>query len=473
MYTGQQPAMILSPAAFQTSSLKKTKWWMKASRVLAASINAVEPGELVNKFLVRKNNHLLFGEEKLNLKAFERVILVGVGKAAYPMSIAVANLLGDNLTRGTILTKTHRDQLPKKYSRTIKILTGGHPVPDQTSQESAECIQTQLSELTPNDLVLFLLSGGGSALLAAPSPGISFDALVNTNQLLLNCGAEINEINTIRKHISSVKGGRLASLAAPAKLITLILSDVIGDPIDMIASGPTSPDPSTFQDARQIIKKYKLEALLPEVIVDRIFQGCSGDYPETPKPGDPTFDNTSHHILGSNLDAVQAGILAAEEEGFNASILPDPLSGEASQVGAEFAEYLIKMSRDDKPFPRPACLIGGGETTVTIPHNTKIGRGGRNLELALNAVRILDGISNAVLITLATDGEDGTTGAAGAVVTGESFRKGKESQMHLDTYLKNHDSYSYFLKLDDLLQPGPTQTNVNDLCFLFTFYEDL
>jgi len=465
--------MILPPAAFQTSSLKKTKWGMKASKVLAASINAVEPGELVNNFLVRKNNHLLFGEENLNLKSFERVILVGVGKAAYPMSIAAANLLGDNLTSGTILTKTNPGKLPKKFSRKIKVLIGGHPVPDQNSQKSAEYIQTQLSELTPDDLVLFLVSGGGSALLASPSPGISLDALVITNQLLLSCGAEINEINTIRKHISSVKGGRLASLAAPAQLITLILSDVIGDPIDMIASGPISPDPSTFQDAIQIIKKYELEALLPEVVVDRINQGCSGNYPETPKPGDPIFDNTSHHVIGSNLDAVQAGILAAEVEGFNASILPDPLSGEASQIGEELGEYLLKMSEDDKPFPRPACLIGGGETTVTIPPNTKIGRGGRNLELALNAVKILDGISNAALITLATDGEDGTTGTAGAVVTGECFRKGKELQMQLDTYIENHDSYSYFLKLDDLLQPGPTQTNVNDLCFLFTFNEDL
>ena len=473
MYSGQHSVMTLPPAAFQNSSLKRTKWGIKASKVLAASINAVEPGELVNKLLDRRNNHLLFGEENLNLKSFERVILVGVGKADYPMSIAAANLLGDNLTRGTILTKTDPGKLPKRFSRKIEILTGGHPVPDQTSQKSAEFIQTQLSELTPNDLVLFLISGGGSALLTAPSPGISFKALVNTNQLLLSCGADINEINTVRKHISSIKGGRLADLAVPAKLITLILSDVIGDPIDMIASGPTSPDPSTFQDAMQIINKYELDALLPEVIVDRITQGCSGDYPETPKPDDPTFDNTSHYILGNNLDAVQAGILAAEGEGFNASILPDSLSGEASQVGAELAEYLLKMSKDDKPFPRPACLIGGGETTVTIPPNTKTGRGGRNLELALHAVKILDGISNAALITLATDGEDGTTGAAGAVVTGESFRKGKEFQMQLDTYIENHDSYSFFLKLDDLLQPGSTQTNVNDLCFLFTFNEDL
>jgi hydroxypyruvate reductase len=465
--------MILPPAAFQTCSLKKTKWGMKVSRVLAACINAVEPGELVNKFLVRNKNYLLFGEEKLNLISFERVILVGVGKAAYPMSIAVANLLGEYLTRGTILTKTNPDELPKKNSRRIKILTGGHPVPDPTSQKSAEYIKTKLSKLTPNDLVLFLISGGGSALLASPSPGISLDDLVNTNQLLLSCGAEINEINTIRKHISSIKGGRLASLAAPAKLITLILSDVIGDPIDMIASGPTLPDSSTFQDAMQIINKYKLEAQLPEVVVDRIIQGCSGDYPETPKPGDPIFDNTSHYIVGRNLDAIQAGILAAEREGFNASILPDPLSGEASQVGAELAEYLLKISKNDKRYPRPACLIGGGETTVTITTNSKIGRGGRNLELALNSVKILDGTSNVALITLATDGEDGTTDAAGAVVTGESFKKGKESQMQLEAFLENHDSYSYFLRLDDLLQTGPTQTNVNDLCFLFTFNEDL
>ncbi|MCJ7718155.1 MAG: DUF4147 domain-containing protein [Anaerolineales bacterium] len=464
--------MIQPPEAFLTPSLKNTNWGMKVARVLAASINAVEPGEVVNKSLVRKKDQLLIGKETLNLSAFDRIILIGVGKAAYPMSVAAADLLGKTLTRGIILTKTKTDRLPKNLSNKIDIIYGGHPVPNHNSLKSAAIIQTQLSELSSKDLVLFLISGGGSALLASPSPGINLDALIVTNQVLLDCGATINEINTIRKHISSVKGGKLASLAAPATLITLVLSDVIGDAIDMVSSGPTAPDPSTFQDSLKVIKKYNLDPLLPEVVIDRINQGCRGEYPETPKPGDPVFDHTTHYILGKNLDAVQAGILAAEREGFNASILPDPLIGEAAQIGSEVSKLLVRMAATDKPFPRPACLIGGGETTVTIPPNIKIGRGGRNLEIALNAVKTLDGISNAALITVATDGEDGTTDAAGAVVTGESFRKGIELEMQLENYLQNHDSYSYFLKLDDLLLPGPTQTNVNDLCFLFTFIED-
>jgi hydroxypyruvate reductase len=285
----------------------------------------------------------------------------------------------------------------------------------------------------------------------------------------LGCGADITEINIIRKHISSVKGGLLASIAAPAKIVTLILSDVMGDPIDMIASGPTAPDPSTFQDALNIMQKFNLENLLPPTVVDRINNGCSGEYPETPKPTDPLFQKVYNHIIGCNFDAVQAGILAAEREGFNAGILPNPLKGESSRMGIELAEILRQMARKGNPLPRPACLIGGGETTVTLQSSEEIGRGGRNLETALSAVRILNDLPNAALITLATDGEDGVTDAAGAVVTGESFLRGKTLQIQPENYLLNHDSYSYFEKLDYLLLPGVTRTNVNDLCFLFTF----
>lgn len=461
--------MIQPPEAFLTSSLIKHSGGIKVAKILSSSLAAVEPGEVVKKSLVRNADRFLIGGETLDLKAFDRIILIGIGKAGYPMSMAVADLLGDELTRGIILTKPGADQLPEKYAGVIKHFHGGHPVPNQNSITAAKIIQAQLSELNSRDLVVLLLSGGGSALLSAPCPGITLQDLILTNQVLLGCGADITEINTIRKHISLVKGGLLASIAAPAKIVTLILSDVMGDPIDMIASGPTAPDPSTFQDALNVMQKFNLDKLLPLTVVDRINKGCSGEFPETPKPEDLLFQKVFNYIIGRNLDAVQAGILAAEQEGFNAGILPNPLKGEASRVGTELAEILRQMARKGKPLPRPACLIGGGETTVTLQSSEEIGRGGRNLETALNAVRILDGLPNAVLITLATDGEDGETNAAGAVVTGESFLRGKACQIQPENYLRNHDSYSYFEKLDDLLLPGLTRTNVNDLCFLFTF----
>jgi hydroxypyruvate reductase len=461
--------MIQPPESFLTHSLNKFSGGIKVAKILSSSLAAVEPGEVVKKSLVRNADRFLIGGETLDLKAFDRIILIGIGKAGYPMSMAAADLLGDELTRGIILTKPGADQLPEKYAGIIKHFHGGHPVPNQNSITAAKIIQAQLSELNSRDLVVLLLSGGGSALLSAPCPGITLQDLILTNQVLLGCGADITEINTIRKHISLVKGGLLASISAPAKIVTLILSDVMGDPIDMIASGPTAPDPSTFQDALNVMQKFNLDKLLPLTVVDRINKGCSGEFPETPKPEDLLFQKVFNYIIGRNLDAVQAGILAAEQEGFNAGILPNPLKGEASRVGTELAEILRQMARKGKPLPRPACLIGGGETTVTLQSSEEIGRGGRNLETALNAVRILDGLPNAALITLATDGEDGETNAAGAVVTGESFLRGKACQIQPENYLRNHDSYSYFEKLDDLLLPGLTRTNVNDLCFLFTF----
>ncbi len=461
--------MIHPPEAFLTHSLTKLSGGIKVAKILSASLAAVEPGEVVKKSLVRKGDRFLIGGETLNIKSFDRIILIGIGKAAYPMSMAAADLLGDELTRGIILTKPGADLLPDKYAGVIKHLHGGHPVPNQNSITASGIIQTQLAELNSRDLVVLLLSGGGSALLSAPSPGITLQDLILTNQVLLGCGANITEINTIRKHISLVKGGLLARIAAPAKIVTLILSDVMGDPIDMIASGPTAPDPSTFQDALNVIQKYNLEELLPLTVVERLNKGCSREYSETPKPKDPLFQKVFNYIIGRNLDSVQAGILAAEREGFSAGILPNPLIGEASRMGIELAEILCQMANEGKPLPRPACLIGGGETTVTLHSSEEIGRGGRNLETALSAVKILDGLVNAALITLATDGEDGVTDAAGAVVTGESFLRGRTLQIQPANYLLNHDSYSYFQKLNDLLLTGVTRTNVNDLCFLFTF----
>jgi hydroxypyruvate reductase len=319
-----------------------------------------------------------------------------------------------------------------------------------------------------NDLILVLVSGGGSSLFAAPAPGLSLEDLIAVNQLLLTSGAEITEINIIRKHLSAVKGGQLARIAAPAAVTTLLLSDVVGDSIDMIASGPTAPDPSTYQEALEVVDKYDLQTRVPPSIIRHLQKGEAGQVEETPKPGDPYFQKGGLWIVGSNQDAIQAGIQQARREGFNTGSLPFPLQGEALKTGQEAAFLLRQMAATGNPLQRPACMIGGGETTVTLPPAGASGRGGRNLEMALGAVQTLQDAEDAVLITLATDGEDGETDAAGGVVTGDSYQRGYSRGLEPEAYLADHNSYAYFQALDDLLLPGVTHTNVNDLCFLFT-----
>jgi hydroxypyruvate reductase len=319
-----------------------------------------------------------------------------------------------------------------------------------------------------DDLAIVLISGGSSALFTYPVDGISLADLKITNQILLSCGADIREINTIRKHLSRVKGGQLAKFLQPAQVLTCILSDVIGDPIDMIGSGPTAPDPTTYADGLAVIERYQLEGELPPPVIKWLDQGLAGKYPETPKPGDQCFKKVSNLILASNRDALLAGVAQAEKEGFSADILPHVLIGEASSAGRNLAKRMVDLALKGEPFPRPACLIAGGETTVTLTNTQTPGLGGRNLELALSALPLLDGLEDITLITLATDGEDGLTDAAGAVVTGESSRICQQLGQDPQAYLELHDSYTLFKKLDDLLITEPTGTNVNDLCFLFT-----
>jgi hydroxypyruvate reductase len=330
-------------------------------------------------------------------------------------------------------------------------------------------IKEALSDLTSNDLVLVFLSGGGSSLLSLPVEGISLNDLQLANQVLLSSGGNIIEINTIRKHISQIKGGQLVKMIAPARAVTLILSDVIGNPLDMIASGPTVPDPTTFSDAFNIVKKYRLDKLLPESIINRLKNGVEKIIPDTPKPDDPIFMNVDNILIGSNQDALIAAVQQAKNEGFNAEFLSFPIQGEASLAGEKMAEILIQMAVSDKPLPRPALLVAGGETSVTLPAALFTGKGGRNLETALSALKLLDRVKDAALITLASDGEDGLTDAAGGVVTGESYQRAVELRLDIEKELNNHNSYLVFEKLGDLLQPGPTQTNVNDICYLFTF----
>ena len=457
------------PYSLLTRSLRDIPDGEKVSRILAAALSAVDPSRVIQESLIREGNRLFLQDEIINLENYNRILLLGIGKAALSMSISVGDLIGDRLSEAYILTKQGNQQLPERFQRRTKYFTGNHPIPDEEGQRATIEILSRLSSLIAGDLVIVLISGGSSALFTYPAEGISLSDLQKTNQILLACGADIREINTIRKHLSQVKGGQLAKILQPAHTLTLILSDVIGNPIDMIGSGPTAPDPSTYADALAVVDKYRLGGGLPEAVIHRLRQGFDGKLPETPKPNDPCFKNGSNLILASNRNALQAGAEQAQVEGFNTDTLPHPLTGEASTTGRNLAKRLAEMALNGKPLNRPACLLAGGETTVTLTHTKENGLGGRNLETALSSLPVLDGSKNIALITLATDGEDGDTGAAGAVVTGESYRRCLQLGLDPEDYLDRHDSYSLFKALDDLLLPGPTGTNVNDLSFLFAF----
>lgn len=302
--------------------------------------------------------------------------------------------------------------------------------------------------------------------MTAPRHGIALADLQTLTNDLLACGATINEINILRKHLDDVKGGGLARLAAPAQLACLILSDVVGNPLDVIASGPTVPDPSTFEDCWQIILRYRLETKLAPSIRKTLQDGLAGQIAETLKPGDTTFLRTQNLLVGSNFLAARAALESAQHAGFHTLLLTTHLQGEARNAGQMLAAIARQIAETGQPLPRPACIAVGGETTVTL---TGQGLGGRNLELALAAVRDLHGVPNCLLTTFATDGEDGPTDAAGAIVTGETLARAQALELDPGQFLLANDSYHFFDALGDLFKPGSTGTNVNDLAFLWLF----
>jgi glycerate 2-kinase len=302
--------------------------------------------------------------------------------------------------------------------------------------------------------------------MTLPVEGVSLKDMEALTSSLLRCGATINEINTIRKHLSQIKGGNLSRAAHPADVVSLILSDVVGNPLDVIASGPTVPDSSTFADAYEIVERYGLEKELPSSIVERLRQGKDGGVPDTPKEGDPLFAKTYNLIVGSNEIAAQAAIERAQEEAFHTMLLSTFVEGEAREVAHVFCAIAREILHSGRPVPRPACVVAGGETTVTIRGQ---GQGGRNQELALSAALQLDGLDEAMVVALATDGTDGPTDAAGAIADGWTLRRARRKNLLARDYLANNDSYHFFEQLNDLLLTGPTNTNVNDLTFVFVF----
>jgi hydroxypyruvate reductase len=348
----------------------------------------------------------------------------------------------------------------------IEIVEAGHPVPDEAGLEGARRITHLLRGATGRDLVLCLISGGGSALMTSPVPGISLRDLQILTGILLRCGATINEINTIRKHISQLKGGQLAQLASPAPVVSLILSDVVGDPLEVIASGPSVPDPTTFGDAWSILERYAIVEEVPASITRHLRAGVEGRVAETPKPGDPLFDRVQNVIVGSNRLAAQAAALEAQRLGFDTILLSTFVEGEAREVGKMVAGLAKGLVRGEavhpagNPLALPVCFIVGGETTVTLRGD---GKGGRNQELALASAISLDGWDRVLIASLATDGTDGPTDAAGAFADGGTLARASRLGLDAEAYLNRNDAFHFFQELGDLLITGPTKTNVNDL----------
>ncbi len=442
-----------------------------AWQVMRAALEAVEPGAAVRRYLCLEGSRLKVGGAKaFNLDDFERVLVVGGGKAGAPMAAAVADILGRRLTSGVVVVKHGHTLGDPSATGPIEIVEAGHPVPDEAGLQGAGRIADLLRDATSRDLVLCLISGGGSALMTYPVPGVSLADLQTLTKVLLGCGATINEINTIRKHISQLKGGQLAKLASPAPVVSLILSDVVGDPLEVIASGPGVPDPTTFEDAWSILERYRIEEDVPASIRDHLKAGLEGSIQDTPKPGDRVFERVQNVVVGSNRLAARAAAEKARELGFNPLVLSTFVEGEAREVARVIAGLAKGLRRGEttessgKPLAKPACLVLGGETTVTLRGN---GKGGRNQELALSAALALDGWQGLLVASLATDGSDGPTDAAGAFADGYTVARAAQLGMDPNVYLNRNDSYHFFEKLDDLLITGPTNTNVNDLILIF------
>lgn len=429
--------------------------------VIEAALTAVDPYVAVRACLCEDETGFGAGDGFYAYDDYERILVIGAGKAAAPMAQAVESVLGDRLTDGCVVVK-YGHEAP---TRRVRVLQAGHPVPDAAGLAAGAAILDLARQAGPRDLVICLLSGGGSALLEALPPGIGVADLQQTTDLLLASGATIHEINTLRKHLSLLKGGRLAAAVAPATLLTLVLSDVVGSPLDVIASGPTVPDPSTWADAGAVVEHYALADRLPVAVRRHLEAGLAGAVPDTPKPGDPLFARSRVCIVGDNAVAAAAAAAAAEREGYRSLILTTFLEGEAREVARVAVALAREVQTHARPVPPPACLILGGETTVTL--GPQPGRGGRNQELALAAAVALAGRRGITLVALATDGTDGPTDAAGGVVDGATLARGTALGLDAYDHLRRHDAYPYLEAVGALLKTGPTRTNVNDLLFLF------
>ena len=434
-------------------------------KIVRAALAAVDPYQAVLNTFQIEDNKFKCGEQVYSRADIHQLWVIGAGKAGFPMAKAIQELFSEWNPRGCVIVKEgHSPQT--KLNPGLTLRAAGHPIPDERGIKATQEIIELLAGVRADDLVICLISGGGSALLSAPAAGLTLQDLQSTTEWLLRAGADIEAINRVRKHLDTIKGGGLARRMTPAQGITLILSDVLGDSLESIASGPTVPDSSTYQDALTVLEQFDLVSKVPQRVLWHLQNGANGLVDETAKPGDSCFERLSEYVIGSNKIAARAACAQAAENGFNPILLTTYLQGEARQAGRFLAAILKQVAATDQPVKRPAMLVAGGETTVTVRGD---GLGGRNLECALGAVPDMDGLRDTCLLTLATDGGDGPTDAAGAIVTGDTLRRALSAGLLPEDYLARNDSYHFFAALGDLLKPGPTLTNVNDLIFGFAW----
>ncbi len=432
--------------------------------IYQSALKAADPYRAVRDYLVLMDNTLSVAGVEYDLKGFRRIVVIGAGKATASMARAVEDILGDRIEQGIIVVKYgHTGPLRRIVQR-----EAAHPLPDEAGLHATAEIRELLKQAGEETLVICLLSGGASSLLVAPADGVTLNDKRAITDLLLSAGADIQELNSVRKHISAVKGGRLAETAYPATIITMVLSDVIGDRLDVIASGPTVSDNTGFRDALNVIHRYSLERKIPNSIFSLLHAGAAGAIPDTPKNGAEFLKKTRNIIVGSIRQSLDAARERAAELGFKPRLVTSELQGEAREA-ARFLAQAALSARESMKAGERRCLLSGGETTVTV---RGAGKGGRNQELALAFALEIEGWNGVSLLSAGTDGTDGPTDAAGALVDGSTAREARELGMNPDDYLANNDSYRFFSRLDELsgeryhLKTGPTGTNVMDVQIL-------
>jgi len=431
-----------------------------AMRCLDRALRAVDPRAAVRRAVQVDGTRLTVAGETSDLREYLGVFVVGGGKAAAAMAASLEEVLGDRLEGGVVSVK-YGHAVPTSR---VEVREAGHPLPDAASVAAADAVLDLTDRVSHSDLVFVLLSGGGSALLATPlgHHGITLNDKLTVTRVLLAAGAPIGELNAVRKHLSGIKGGMLAQQIAPARMVTLALSDVLGNPLDVIASGPTAPDPTTFGDALEVLRRRgvlkEVEAAAPAALA-HLREGAAGRAAETPKPGNPIFARSRFEIIGDLRQAVRAAKAAAEDQGFATVVLSEVVEGEAREVGAALGRH-AREAHEGRYGPLPVCLLEGGETTVTV---RGAGKGGRNQEVALAAALEIGGLPGTLVMAAGTDGTDGPTDAAGAVADGRTLERARRRGLDPRDHLARNDAYEFFAPLDDLIVTGPTLTNVNDL----------
>ncbi len=424
-------------------------------QLLLAGLEAADPESAIRLAVRIRNNSLRVGTREYDLTEFSRIVCVGAGKASGAMAVALERQFGSRLEGGLVVVNDGQAGGTKK----IRLLQARHPIPDHRSEKAARRMIRLLESLTERDLVLMVLSGGASSLLAAPAGGLTLKEKQLTTRLLLRSGAAIQEINTVRKHLSGIKGGRLAS-STVATVITLVLSDVPGDDPATVGSGPMAPDPSTFADAKRVLDAFHIRNRIPVAVRQHVDRGVRGRIPDTPKPGEALFSRVRHHVIGDNRAVIERMAKRARALGLRPLILTTTLSGEACDLGKLFGDLAREMRVSGNPIRPPACLLAGGELTVTVKGK---GIGGRAQEFALAAARSIEGLSKVFVAGFGTDGIDGPTEAAGAVVDGRTISRAEEKGVSPEATLRENDSYGFFQRVGGHVITGPTGTNVNDV----------